>query len=44
MGIDWDGIYAKLPTGKDQKAERKEMFQMFDPNGKRMKYWYLIGL
>jgi len=33
MSVDWDAIYEKLPTGKGQKAERKEMFNMFDPNG-----------
>eukprot|EP00116_Pleurobrachia_bachei_P009074 sb/3469336/ len=32
MSVDWDAIYEKLPTGKGQKAERKEMFNMFDPN------------
>lgn len=31
--IDWTEINKKLPTGKNDKAKRKEMFNSFDPNG-----------
>ena len=30
--VDWEAIYAKLPVGKDQKKERMELFDLFDPN------------
>ena len=33
--IDWDAIFAKLPTEKtnEQKARRKRLFSQFDANG-----------
>ena len=30
--IDWAAFNAKLPIAKDEKAQRKEMFEQFDPN------------
>ena len=31
--IDWTAINAKLPTAKDDKPRRLQMFRDFDPNG-----------
>ena len=31
--VNWQEIYDKLPTAKNQRDERKAMFDLFDPNG-----------
>lgn len=31
--VNWEEIYGKLPTSKDEREARFEMFDSFDPNG-----------